>query len=83
MSAQKHPTAGSISAFLRRAGWRPGQLNGREGVQVVNSIHGAHVRLLWDSERRCRREQAEMITALTDGGYKATASGSFGISVTR
>jgi hypothetical protein len=42
----KSPTASSVSAAFRRAGWNPVSTRNREGLRVTNSVNG--VRVCWD-----------------------------------
>lgn len=64
-------SASAVSAFLRRAGWRPIQTLRREGVRVGGPVRATEVRVTadWDDPMKALAEADEMVQALTAEGF--------------
>lgn len=63
-------TAPSVSAALRRAGFRPSSTRNRQGIRVTASpVNGVRVAADLDSDRDAERMSADAQAALTERGY--------------
>lgn len=77
------PTAQSISAFLRRIGYRPVPTRNREGVHVSGGLGTIYVSMQWDSEATNRRVADDVYRELLRAGYTTHRGPGHSIAVLR
>jgi|HubBroStandDraft_4_1064222.scaffolds.fasta_scaffold49315_2 predicted CoA-binding protein len=66
---KRRPSASSVSAFLRRQGYRPVPARDREGVHVSGGLTTVQITMQWDSERQNQRAAQDIATLLLEAGY--------------